>query len=52
MGDLGGVTVGEGGEASWEGVVMSSEWGGDDSSCDSSGGRGSWWSGAASVVLE
>ena len=32
---------------------MSGEWGGDGSTCDSSGGRGSWWlSGAASVVLE
>ena len=50
MGDLGGMMVGEEGEASWEGVVMRGEWGGDGSTCDSSGGQGSWWlSGAASV---
>ena len=29
MGDLSGVTVREGGEASWEGVVTRGEWGGD-----------------------
>ena len=53
MGDLGGVTVGEGGEASWEGVVTRGEWGGDGSTCDSGGRDSAWWlSGAASVVWE
>ena len=51
MGDFGGVTVGEGGEASWEGVVTRGEWGGDGSTCDSGGRDSAWWlSEAASVV--
>ena len=48
---MGGVTVGEGGEASGGGVerVTRGGHGGGGSTCDS-GGRGSWWlSGAASV---